>query len=86
VPCGAVYELDEVISDPQVKSRGLILSMESPGASKAVPVAPAPVRMSETNCELRSRAPALSEHTDEVLGELGFSGAEIDELRRQGVI
>jgi crotonobetainyl-CoA:carnitine CoA-transferase CaiB-like acyl-CoA transferase len=86
VPCGAVYELDEVISDPQVKSRGLIQSIGSPGASKAVPVAPAPVRMSETVCELRRRAPALSEHTNEVLAELGFNPGEIDALRKQGVI
>jgi crotonobetainyl-CoA:carnitine CoA-transferase CaiB-like acyl-CoA transferase len=86
VPCGAVYELDEVISDPQVKSRGLIQSIGSPGASKAVPVAPAPVRMSETVCELRRRAPALSEHTNEVLAELGFNAGEIDALRKQGVI
>ena len=86
VPCGPVYELDEVISDPQVEARGLLRNMDMPGASKAVPLAPAPLRMSETASELRRAAPALGEHTDEVLGELGFSTEEVAALREQRVI
>ena len=36
--------------------------------------------------EVRRPAPGLSEHTDEVLGALGYSAAELDELREAGAI
>jgi crotonobetainyl-CoA:carnitine CoA-transferase CaiB-like acyl-CoA transferase len=86
VPCGKVYELDEVFDDPQVKARELIRFVEYPEAAKPVPVPNTPVRLSETPGEIKSRAPMLSEHTDEVLGELGFSVEEIAAFRANKTI
>jgi crotonobetainyl-CoA:carnitine CoA-transferase CaiB-like acyl-CoA transferase len=81
VPAGPVYELDEVLEDPQVKARELLQYVEYPDAPKPVPLANTAVRLSATPGGIRHRAPMLGEHTDEVLREIGYSAEEIDELR-----
>ena len=86
VPCGKVYGLGEVFDDPQVKARELINFVEYPGSPKPVPTPNTPVRLSETAGEVRSRAPMLGEHTDEVLRELGFSIEEIAGFRASKMI
>jgi crotonobetainyl-CoA:carnitine CoA-transferase CaiB-like acyl-CoA transferase len=86
VPCGKVYELGEVLDDPQVKARELIKFVEYPGTAKPVPAPNTPVRLSETPGEVRRRAPILGEHTDEVLLGLGFGAEEIGGFRNSGVI
>src|SRR5262252_9329585 len=86
VPCGKVYDLDEVFDDPQVKARRLINFVEYPGSARPVPTPNTPVRLSETPGEVRSRAPMLGEHTDEVLRGLGFNDVEITVFRDSGVI
>jgi crotonobetainyl-CoA:carnitine CoA-transferase CaiB-like acyl-CoA transferase len=86
IPCGPVYDLDEVLSDPQVQARGLFKQTEYPGRDKPLPLAATPVRLSETPGRVRRRAPALGEHTDEVLSELGFTSDEITSFRNASVI
>jgi crotonobetainyl-CoA:carnitine CoA-transferase CaiB-like acyl-CoA transferase len=86
VPCGKVYDLDEVFDDPQVKARRLINFVEYPGSARPVPTPNTPVRLSETPGVVKSRAPILGEHTDEVLREMGFSDVEITDFRDSGVI
>ena len=86
VPCGKVYGLDEVFDDPQVKARRLINFVEYPGSPKPVPTPNTPVRLSETPGEVRSRAPMLGEHTDEVLLGLGFNVEGIAAFRSAKVI
>ena len=86
VPCGPVYDLDEVLSDTQVNARGLLEEVEYPGGTKPVPVASPPVRSSETPAGAVRRAPTLGEHTDQVLSEIGFSSEEIATLRESNAI
>ncbi len=86
VPSGPVLDLCRVLEDPQVKARELLEYVEYPGAPKPVPLANTPVRLSATPGGIRRRAPLLGEHTDEVLGELGYSAAEITALRAGGVV
>jgi len=86
LPCGPVYNLDEVLQDPQVNARHIIETLDYPGCSKPVPVASTPMRLSATPGELRHRAPTLSEHTSEVLLELGFSENEIAAFRKAEAI
>jgi crotonobetainyl-CoA:carnitine CoA-transferase CaiB-like acyl-CoA transferase len=86
IPCGPVYDLDEVMADAQVKARGLIEQVEYPGASRPIPIAAAPVRLGLETGRRARRAPSLGEHTDEVLAELGFTTDEVREFRTQGVI
>lgn len=86
VPAGPVLCPGQVLEDPQVKARELLKYVEYPGAPRPVPVANTAVRLSATPGSIRHRAPTLGEHTDEVLGELGYSGEEIDLLRRSEVV
>ena len=86
IPCGPVYDLQSVLTDPQVRARELLTYVEYPATPEAVPVASTPVRLSQTPGEIRHRAPLLGEHTDEVLKELGFTEAEIDGFRSSDVI
>jgi crotonobetainyl-CoA:carnitine CoA-transferase CaiB-like acyl-CoA transferase len=84
IPCGPVYDLDEVLSDAQVNARGLLNELDYDG--RAVPVAAPPVRLGEMPASVYGRAPRLGEHTDEVLSEIGFATREIAALRDEGVV
>lgn len=86
IPCGPVYELSDVLNDPQVKARELYKFIKYPGSGKEVPVANTPVRLSKTDGEVRRRAPLLGEQTEEVLSELGFTVEEINGFRQDQVV
>jgi crotonobetainyl-CoA:carnitine CoA-transferase CaiB-like acyl-CoA transferase len=86
LPAGPVLGLAQVLEDPQVKARELLQYVDYPGAPEAVPLANPAVRLSATPGGIRHRAPTLGEHTDEILGELGYSEAEIVELRMAKVV
>jgi crotonobetainyl-CoA:carnitine CoA-transferase CaiB-like acyl-CoA transferase len=86
IPCGPVYDISEVLADPQVRARGLIEFVTVPGGSRPVPISAAPARLHDSPPELRRRAPMLGEHTDEVLRELGFTVEEIAALHRSKVV
>ena len=86
VPAGPVLDLQQVLDDPQVKARELLKYVDHPGAAKPVPLADTAVRLSATPGGIRRRAAALGEHTDEVLREIGYSDAEIADLRDRKVV
>ncbi len=86
VPAGPVYDLDDVLEDPQVKARELLQYVEYPDAPRPVPLANTAVRLSATPGGIRHRAPMLGEHTDEVLGEIGYSAEEIAGLRSAAAV
>jgi crotonobetainyl-CoA:carnitine CoA-transferase CaiB-like acyl-CoA transferase len=86
VPCGPVYAIDEIFSDPHYKERENIKVMSDPRAGElAVPnVCP---RLSDTPGEVEWLGPALGAHTEEVYkGLLGLTDAELETLRANGVI
>jgi len=86
VPCGPIYAIDELFADPQIKHRGLVHKPRRTDGTQ-VPVAGYPVKMSATPTTCRHAPPAHGAHTDEVLRtELGLADAELDALRKEGVI
>jgi crotonobetainyl-CoA:carnitine CoA-transferase CaiB-like acyl-CoA transferase len=86
LPAAPMQSPQEVLDDPHVAAMGYLHRMDFPGASKPVPIIETPFRMSATPGSIRMRAPLLGEHTDEVLAEIGYSGADIDRLRTEGVV
>jgi len=86
VPVGHVNSIDEVFADPQVLAREMLLRMPHPGmASGEVRLAGFPVKMSETPPSARRYPPRLGEHTDAILGELGYTSEEVAALVASGV-
>ncbi|HET8567864.1 MAG TPA: CoA transferase [Candidatus Limnocylindria bacterium] len=85
VPVGPINDLGEVFTDPTVRHLGLIAEVDHPTAGK-VRAPGIPVRMDGTPPSVRRHPPLLGEHTDEILGEVGFSAEEIAALRRDGAI
>lgn len=86
VPCGPIYSIDQVFSDPQVKHLGVVEAVDSGGAERALQLLAQPVRLSRTPSRIAAPTPEQGEHTDQVLGELGFSTSEIAALRSAKVI
>ncbi len=85
VPCGPIYSVDQVFADPQVKHLGMAAGVTHPKAGK-IELVGQPVRMSRTQWQMRTAAPGPGDHTDAVLGEIGYSASEIAELRKGKVI
>ena len=85
VPCSATLDTMELFTDPHLKERGLIKTLEHPEAGD-VQVMGMPARLSGSEVPL-TPAPLHGEHTDEVLRSLlQIDDAELDKLRRDGII
>ena len=85
VPCGVLNDIGQVVEDPHLKARGFLIEMEHPVAG-TVRATGNPAHLSGTPIERFDPAPVLGQHTERYLSELGFSGQEIEELARAGVV
>jgi formyl-CoA transferase len=83
VTFGAVREPHEVINDPQVRANDIVVPLEGAGG-KLTSTISSPVQVHGVAKVPARRAPALGEHNEEVLKQLGFSASEIDGLRASG--
>jgi formyl-CoA transferase len=85
VPCGAVLDSVELLNDPHMKERGMVVTVDHPVRGKFT-MPGCPVRLEDSPAEVRS-SPLLGEHNAEVYGAmLGLKGAELDQLKQNGVI
>jgi formyl-CoA transferase len=85
VPCGPIYTIDRAFADPQVQH----LAMAQPVHSAALgdlTILGHPVSSGEKRATIRMAAPELGEHNEEVLTALGYTGVQIADLARRGVI
>ena len=78
VPCGACQDTGEVLSDPHLKAREMIVDVDYPTRGTYQTVG-CPVKLSDSPAEI-TRPPLLGEHTDALLGSL--CGVDPDRLRR----
>ena len=85
VPCAPVLKPEEVFDDPQVLENEFIVEVDDPrvGRMKMLGI---PVRLSDAPGRIRSLAPDLGQHTDEVLLDLGYQREAIGALRRKKII
>ena len=86
VPAGRINNIDQVLSDPQVLHRQMVVEVDHPTAGK-LKLLGVPYKFSETPAEVKTAPPLLGQHTEEVLGQLlGYSPEDVAELRKVGVV
>jgi crotonobetainyl-CoA:carnitine CoA-transferase CaiB-like acyl-CoA transferase len=85
IASGPVRFVDELWDDPQVAANNYIVDFEHTLLGPLRANAPV-VNMSATPTRVQRASPALGEHTDEVLAELGFGADEVKEFRAGGVV
>jgi crotonobetainyl-CoA:carnitine CoA-transferase CaiB-like acyl-CoA transferase len=85
VTFGAVRGPQEVINDPQLRFNDIIVTLEGAG-DKLKSTISSPIKVHGVAKVPAKRAPKIGEHNEQVLEQLGFSGAEIDALRASGAV
>src|SRR5216683_2744836 len=85
VTAAPVYDIDQFMADPHVTARDILVDLPDAEMGR-LPMHNVIPRLSATPGRLRRPAPALGEHTAEILGALGLDRAELDGLAREGVI
>ena len=86
VPAAPVLKPQAALDDPHIQAMGFFQPILYPGMAKPAPVAKVPIWMTETQGEIRHRAPTIGEHTDQVMTSLGYTKGEIEGLKGRGVI
>ena len=85
VPCAKVQRIEEVIADPQIQARGMIVEQEHPRYG-TLRLPNLPFRFSACDTTIREVAPDLGQHNAEIAQSLGFTPAEIDAMQTDGVL
>jgi len=85
VPAGPLFFVEELFDHPQTKENGLVVELEHPLLGKMRMVGP-PFQMSKSPLAAQGPSPMLGGDADEVLGEYGFSSAEVQALRESGAL
>ena len=84
VPCGPVLSMKEIENDESLRKCGTIVEVEQPKRGKFLTIG-CPPKFSSYTPQVKA-APLLGEHTDEVLKEVGYSDAEIQNLRNKHIV
>jgi hypothetical protein len=84
VPCGPVLSMKEIAEDESLRKCGTIVEVDQPGRGKFLTIG-CPPKFSSYTPQVKP-APALGEHTDEVLKEIGYTAEEIADLRQKHVV
>jgi len=86
VPCARVNNVAQMVEDPQVAAREMLLYKDCPGIG-SIPMPGVVVKLSETPGSMEMRGPRVGEHNQEVYGSLlGLSAQQLSELAAEGVI
>ena len=84
VPCGPVLSMKEIAEDESLRKCGTIVEVDQPGRGKFLTIG-CPPKFSSYTPQVKP-APALGEHTDEVLKEVGYTPEEIKALRNKHIV
>jgi CoA:oxalate CoA-transferase len=86
IPCAPIYNIGELVNHPHLKERDFFVQIGHPQAGR-LKYPEGPCKFSKTNWQLERAAPLLGEHNERILCQrLGYSGEELADLRRAGVV
>ena len=85
VPAGPVNTVPAALAQPQVAAREMVVEVEHPVAG-TLKMLGSPLKLSAQPTSIRRPPPVLGEHTDEILAEVGYTAAQVTELREAGVV
>ena len=85
VPCGPIYDIDEMFNDPQVKHLGMAAPITH-SALGPIEIVSQAASLSRTPFRIHSATPELGEHTDEILDDLGIKAADVSSLKERGIV
>ena len=85
VPCAKVQNIDEVLADPQIIARGMVLEQDHPVLGK-IKLPNLPFRFSGCDTSPTCVAPDMGQHNREIAASLGFAGDDIEAMVRDGVL
>ena len=80
-----IYDVRDVVADPQFQALGSLVRVPDPELGSVL-MQNVLFRLSETPGRITSAGPALGQHTEEVLAEIGIDADQVAELRRQGAV
>jgi crotonobetainyl-CoA:carnitine CoA-transferase CaiB-like acyl-CoA transferase len=85
VPCSAVQTIDQVLADPQIHARNMVIEQEHPVLGK-VKLPNLPFRFSDCDTTPKMPAPLLGQHNRVIAASLGYSEADIAAMTKDGVL
>ena len=86
IPAAPVLSPQQALDDPHIRAADLLQQRPVTGSAQHAPIAPHPVDLSADPAVFARSAPALGQHTDEILAELGYDAAAVAELRARRVV
>jgi len=85
VPAAKVQNIDEVLADPQIQARNMVIEQEHPVLGK-VRMPNLPFRFSDCDTSPRSVAPLMGQHNRDIAAKLGYAKDEIEAMVKDGVL
>ena len=85
VPSGPIYTMDQVFADPQVRHLEAAAAVRHPQLGE-IRIVNQVVRLSRTPARMAAPTPELGEHTGEILAELGYDAAQVEDLRSRKIV
>ncbi len=84
IPCGPILSMKDIYEDKELFERGMLVEVDHPTRGRYVQVG-MPIKLSDSPADVQ-RSPLLGEHTDEVLGWLGYDAAGVKTLHDDGAV
>ncbi|MGD8562203.1 MAG: CoA transferase [Desulfarculaceae bacterium] len=85
IPCGPILSIGEAFAQPQVQHLEMLAQVDHPTLGR-FQFPGIPVKLADTPASVRSAPPALGEHTEVILQELGYTPQEVDDLRAKNIL
>lgn len=85
VPCGRIRTIDQVLTDPHVDVREMVVERDHPTAGP-IKLTGVPTKLSLTPGDVLLPPPTLGQHTEEILTALGYGSETINEMKEKGIV